>query len=377
MNRALRILYYMLMTAAMGFGFMHLFVPDTFPYAFERLHVFLFNLCTGGTIILLYSMGASSMNRTAGLFLSASLAFAVCAFFKWYAPAILLALLLSVIVESVRIRRFSLFPAGFFRKTESVADKFNQASLLCLSMGLLISAGVMVNNTYTRWIDPMPKLQLDTFFLGFSFPLSLITLSVMFRLVTREASGIARFLKVLGFWGVNLGVIIFFLFILFEKLVAQMVVTTLLFFCVIMIFYLFYQHVGRNQQRKFLSSGMSFLLFTAVTGIGYIVLEFFPGYYDRSGHVLLKLHSFASLYGWNLSGLIVISRFYDFPIRLHSIYLISWHWLTVAVLAPLGYYFTPFALVCLVSYMGFLYIVFFIKPRAGLYPLEISAEASN
>jgi hypothetical protein len=77
------------------------------------------------------------------------------------------------------------------------------------------------------------------------------------------------------------------------------------------------------------------------------------------GKLILKMHSFASLYGWNLSGLVVIMRYTDFPIRLHSRNLIMTHWLVVLILAPLGY-FSPFvAVLATLSYLVLLETLFF------------------
>jgi hypothetical protein len=177
---------------------------------------------------------------------------------------------------------------------------------------------VILNNEYLKILS-FKKLKLDTFFLGFSFPLSLITMSVMFSFMKDDLKQVTRVLKNIGFWVINLGVITFFMFILFERLGLQLVITTVLFMTVIMIFYLFDTSALQMQQKSFLISGMIFLLLTAVTGIFYIILEFFPAYYTPdTSRLLLKIHSFASLYGWNLSGLSVICRYEDFPIRLHS-----------------------------------------------------------
>jgi len=218
-----------------------------------------------------------------------------------------------------------------------------------------------LNNEYLKIVS-FPKLKLDTFFLGFSFPLSLITMSLMFSFMKDDLRPLTRTLKNIGFWTVNLGVIIFFLFILFEKLTMQLIVTCVLFTAVIMIFCLFAELGIHIQQKSFLISGMGFLLFTAVTGIAYIILEFFPGYYTPgASKFLLKLHSFASLYGWNLSGLAVICRYEDFPIRLHSKGTILFHWITVLFLAPLGIYFHFFAVCAIICYTVFLYILFSSK----------------
>jgi len=352
-----------LMTLALLFGFLHLFVPDGEAYNFERLHIFLFNLCSGGTIVLYFTEKRERLTKKTFLFSLLAVCYAVCAFFKFYFVSMFIALLLAGIVESVRIRRFSVFPYDFFRPAP-VSEKFHQASLLCLSMGLVISSLVIANNEYFRVVS-FPKLKLDTFFLGFSFPLSLITMSVMFSLMKNDVRNIVRILKDAGFWTVNLGVIIFFLFIMFERLYFQLIVTSILFCSVVMIFILFAKLGIKAQQKNFLTSGMIFLLFTAVTGILYIILEFHPYYNPERLKLLLRIHAFASLYGWNLSGLAVICRYDDFPIMLDSKWIITIHWITVVILAPLGYYFKPFAVSAVALYLLMLYMILFSKGSSG------------
>lgn len=352
-----------LMTLALFFGFLHLFVPDGKEFNFERLHIFLFNLCSGGTTILYFTEKNEHVTKKTFLFSVLAVCYAVCAFFNLYFVSMFIALFLAGIVEAVRIKRFSFFPSGFF-KPVPVYEKFHQASLLCLSMGLVISALVIANNEYFK-IVTFPKLKLDTFFLGFSFPLSLITMSVMFSLMKDDIRNIIRILKDAGFWTVNLGVIIFFLFIMFEKLYLQLVVTSILFCSVVLIFIL-YEKLGiKTQQKNFLTSGMVFLLFTAVTGILYILLQFLPGYSQEKYKLLLRLHAFVSLYGWNLSGLAVICRYDDFPIMLDSKWIIIIHWITVVILAPLGYYFKPVAVFAVVLYLLLLWMILFSKGSAG------------
>jgi hypothetical protein len=352
-----------LMTLALFFGFLHLFVPEGKTFNFERLHIFLFNLCSGGTIILYFTEKKERLTGKALMFSLLAVCYALCAFFKFYLISMLIAFFLAGIVESIRIKRFSIFPYGFF-KNVPVSEKFHQASLLCLSMGLVISALVIANNEYFRIVS-FPKLKLDTFFLGFSFPLSLITMSVMFSLMKDDLRNIIRILKDAGFWTVNLGVIIFFLFIMFEKLYFQLFVTSVLFCSVVMIFILYAKLGIKTQQKNFLTSGMVFLLFTAVTGILYIILQFHPDYNPERYRLLLRLHAFASLYGWNLSGLAVICRYGDFPIMLDSKWIIVIHWITVVILAPLGYYFKPFAVFAVLLYLLLLYMILFSKGSAG------------
>ncbi len=361
MSNRLKTLFLILMTTALGFGFLHQFFGSV-TLNFDRLHIFLFNLCSGGTLVLYHTENLKRLSPKSTTFLCLSIVYAVFAFLELYVAAVACSLLLFVIVESVRIRRFSFFPWNFFDHRAPVSEKFNQASLLCLSMGLLISSAVIINNEYMKLIT-IPKLKLDTFFLGFSFPLSLITMSVMFAIMKPDKKNIGIFIRNLCFWTVNLGVIIFFLFILMEKLFPQVIVTSLLFAAVVTILFLFLNHVDHIQQKNFLTSGMFFLLYTAITGIAYIIIEFYPDYYAQSSKLLLKLHSFASLYGWNLSGLAVIIRYEDFPIRLHSRHLIFAHWVIVAFLAPMGYYMGVFSFIAVAGYFLLLYILFFTRTK--------------
>ena len=360
MSIKLRFLLMGLMFLALFFGFLHLFISGKTLYNYERLHIFLFNLCSGGTIIIYYSEAQKSLSRKAVLFLTLTLTYAVLAFFKLYLPAIVIAFVLSIIVDSVRVKKFSVFPTNFFDSKAEVSKKFHQASLLCLSMGLAISGLIILNNEYLKILS-FPKLKLDTFFLGFSFPLSLITMSVMFSFMKKSFSKLVPYLKNIGFWNVNLGVIIFFLFIIFEKLVLQLVITTILFLTVLMIYYLFKRLSEEIQQENFLTSGMLFLMYTAVTGITYIALEFSPDYTPEKTKLLLRIHSFASLYGWNLSGLAVICRQHDFPIKLNSRNIMAAHWITAILLAPLGTYYWPFAVCAMISFFIVLYTILFSK----------------
>ncbi|MDY6791148.1 MAG: hypothetical protein SWH54_07760 [Thermodesulfobacteriota bacterium] len=360
MSTALRIILLGLMSAALLFGFLHLFVPGATQYNFERLHIFLFNLCSGGTVLIYFSESKPMLSTKGRLFLILAVAYAIFAFAKLYLAAVIIAFSLAVIVDSVRVKKFSLFPINFFKQDAPVSQKFHQASLLCLSMGLVISALVILNNEYFKIIS-FPKLKLDTFFLGFSFPISLITLAVMFSFMKGDFSKSILRLKNVGFWIVNLGVIIFFLFILYEKFVPQLMVTTILFLSVVLIYYLYTKLGVRVQQKNFLTSGMFFLWYTAVTGIVYIILASSSAYTPENAKLLMRMHSFAALYGWNLSGLAVICRKDDFPIRLHSKTIIVVHWITVIFFAPLGTYYWPFTACTIICYVFILYMMLFSK----------------
>jgi hypothetical protein len=200
------------------------------------------------------------------------------------------------------------------------------------------------------------KLAIEVFFLGYSFPVSLITMSIMFSFMTERESRLITVLKEVGFWSVNLGVIVFFVLIIFELGIPEMVAATTLFFAVWMIFFLFLATAPNVQQKTFLVSGMVFLLFTALTGIFYILPYFYPslGQYREPS---LVLHAMVSLYGWNLSGLFIIMRWSDFPIQLNSALAISLHWCIVLVLAPLGKYIILVAVLAMLAYVALLGIV--------------------
>lgn len=358
MSRQLKLTIWAIMTTAMTCGFLHHIVsPDLLN--FERLHIFLFNLCSGGTLLIYFTEGRHKLSRKGLLFLLLSLCFAFCAFMQWYGPTLIIPLALSVIIENVRVAHFgSCLPAALFSRKESTSRKFHQASLLCLSMGLVISSLAILNSEFGHWLT-LEKLKLDTFFLGFSFPISLISMSVIFSLMKSEQQPPTGFFKELSFWVINLGVIVFFLFILAGWFIPQVTIASILFLTVALIFYL-YWHLGiRLQQKAFLTSGILFLLITSITGIIYILLAFSDSYNPQEALPLLRMHAFTALYGWNLSGLAVISRHGDFPIQLHSQKVIMLHWLTVLILCPLGYFVPAVALVAIISYGWLLYILLF------------------
>ncbi len=357
MNTKLKLLFATLMITALIFGFIDIYFPLN-EYSFERLHIFLFNLCTGGSILLYYTQGRADVSKTVRIFFIGSLVYAFSAFIMWYPLTIFLSVLLFVIVEKVRIQKFALVPVHFIRSDIPVSEKFHQASLLCLSIGLLMASLVILNNEYLKFIV-MEKLTLNTFFLGYSFPLSLITLSLVFGMLKKIEGSSSRVIMELCFWTITVGVIIFFGFILFEKFVPQIFVTSALFMAVITVFVLYARFADKIQQKMFLTSGIGFLIVTAITGIVYIFMQMSEGYDVEKSKWLLHMHVFASLYGWNLCGLSVICRFEDFPIRLHSPTVIFIHWLTAVVLAPMGVFFGWFAILAIISYAFITLTLFF------------------
>lgn len=358
MSRQFKTLLLVMMTIALACGFLHHLVPPS-VLNFERLHVFLFNLCSGGTLLIYFTEGQPQLSARGRLFLGLALAFALCAFLQWYVPAMLIPLVLAHLIEEVRIEHFgSRFPKGLFSKNEPVPRKFHQAALLCLSLGLCFSSPVILNSVYLKWFA-VEKLKLDTFFLGFSFPVSLISMSVIFSLMKQESRPLTSLLKEAAFWIINLGVIVFFAFILANLFTSQVVIALVLFVTVSLIFYLYWYEGMELQQKAFLSSGILFLLVTSITGIAYILLSFSSYYTPEHSVPLLRLHAFTALYGWNLSGLAVISRHGDFPLKLHSRPVILLHWLTVLVLCPLGFFIPSIAVLAVVAYGGLLFRLFF------------------
>lgn len=368
MTTPLKFFFSALMITALCFGFADIYFPLG-RFGFERLHIFLFNLCTGGTILLLFTEGRGGFSGRTGSFLGFSLVYALSAFLEVYPVTILLSLVLAGIVESVRINRFSFFPGNFFSLTRSVSGKFHHASLLCLSIGLVFSSLVIVNNEYLHLVH-MEKLVLNTFFLGFSFPISLISLAVIFSMIQTGQESAVKLIATACFWVINLGVIIFFGFILFERFYPQIAVTLALFVAVVTVLLLYLKFGQKIQQKHFLSSGIGFLIVTAVTGIAYIFLQMAPGYDSEQSKWLLRLHTFAALYGWNLCGLAVICRYRDFPIVLNSRLVIAIHWLTALVLAPLGTFYPVVAVLAVLGYLFIVWSLFFssnnIKGQEGV-----------
>ncbi|MEF3255543.1 MAG: hypothetical protein K6348_08300 [Deferribacterales bacterium] len=354
-----RAFFYLIILIALIFGFMHHFFPDI---NFERLHIFLLNLCTGGTLIIYFTESKTDFTLSTSLFFILSFFYAIFAFLEHYNEAIFISLILFIIVEKIRVKKFGFFPFNVFRKDTKMSERFHTASLLCLSIGLLLSTFAIINHEYLRLL-PFKKFELNTFFLGFSFPISLITLSIIFSTMQKAPSNFQRFLKIASFWIINLGVIIFFLFILFESYILELTISLILFFTVAIVFWMYYNLGLKEQQKQFLSSGIGFLNLTAITGVLYIILYFTGEYNPNIAKKIKDLHRIISLYGWNLTGLSVILRFKDFPIELNSYRVVAIHWITVIFLIPLGYYYKPFALLATVSFGLFLYIMLFSKTK--------------
>jgi hypothetical protein len=356
MSFRLRLSFMIVMTTALLFGFMHLINVSSTVYDFERLHIFLFNLCCGATILIYHTEQQKSLSFKGLCFFVLSMAFGVMAFLKFYIPAIAIAFLLFIVVESVRWKHFSIFPVQFFSTKFSISEKFHHAALLCLSIGLLFSIAAIINEEFYTFLN-LKMVKLNTFFLGFSFPISLITMSIMFSFMQQRKTDKPSLAGQYSFWAINMGVIIFFIFILFDLALPQVLISSALFFSVILIFFLFYKQALKIQQKSFLNSGMFFLMITAISGVFYIYYKYYLDYNYEVGRIIIRTHAFTALYGWNLSGLAIICRYFDFPIRLHSRRVIVLHWVTVLILAPIGYYFLPIALLAIIIYAFILYYI--------------------
>jgi len=359
LNTRLRFFVLGLMVIAFMLGF----ADQVWDKNFERLHIFFFNLCAGGFTIIYHTENTPEPSPRCYTFLAFSLLYALLAFFQIYPAAALISFCLGLLVESIRIRAFSFLPRELFDLEVSVVDKFHHASILCLSLALFIATFVLLNDTSLHWL-PYKNLTLNVFFLGYSFPVSLITMSVMFSFIRRDISKELRYMKQTFFWTVNLGVIIFFIFIIFELAIAKFIIATILFVTVVLIF-AFFLLLGINlQQKHFLLSGMSFLVFTGITGVFYIELANFETLYAHWGRLLLNSHAYLSLYGWSLSGLLILIRWNDFPLKLNSWAIIFFHWLVIGILAPLGKTNLFFAITSLISFCLFLHL-FFAEKNAG------------
>jgi len=348
-----RISLFAVMTAAFVFGYL----DHYFQMNFERLHIFLFNL-TGGGFTILYLTGKSKKPSSGTvIFFLISIVYAVCAFMKLYIPAAAAAVVLALIVEACREKRFSFFPRDFFSRESPASEKFHHASLLCLVTALLLSSFVILNDAYFNLFH-FEKLTLDVFFLGFSFPVSLITMSIIFGIIEDKSDRTILSAEHILFWFICMGVIIFFVFIIIKFFPGEVFISFFLFITVLFIFALFFKYGRRMQQKYFLVSGIYFLMATAVTGILYIILKN-AAYDELYGKIILRMHAFYSLYGWNLTGMMVIIRWDDFPIALKTKKAICFHWGVILIFAPFAKFFPVLIIPAIAAYTLFLAVFFF------------------
>jgi len=95
MDRRLKLFFSTIMIIALCFGYAAVYFPLE-QYDFERLHIFLFNLCTGGTIILYFTEGTGKLSIRTGSFLVLSLFYALFAFLKIYPMTIFISIALGI-----------------------------------------------------------------------------------------------------------------------------------------------------------------------------------------------------------------------------------------------------------------------------------------
>lgn len=383
MSKHLKVILWCMMTAGFIFGYAGLILPGQTAiletprpgeFQYQRLHVFLFNLVAGGTVLLYFTEGKHRLSWRGWTYLVASLTFSILAFLNRYMPAIVLAVLLAAIVESVRMERFAFFPSDFFKLSVPVARKFHHAAVLCLSVGLLICAAVMLDNQYLHFLN-MPLLLLDDFFLGFSFPLSLATFGVMFSLTDESSRAPLQLLREASFWVVTIGVIIFFVFIILGILAAEVIAAIVLLLDAILIFYLFRADLGNlDEPKEFLLSGMVFLILTGVTGLLLVLWGILTPNDPRGRELLLQTHAYLSLYGWNLAGLTVLVHYQEFPLHLNELEVVLLHWVTVALLAPLGSLYPIFAFAAIPAFAALTGLVL-LKPSRDQEPQTHSSVA--
>ncbi len=330
-ERNTKILLFICLFLAVGFGFAPAagFGADHHPFAV--LHVFLFNLLSGGLLLILYVRGKKAVGAFEIVFMAGAGVFALGAFFKMPAVNVLTAVLLGAMVEGIRWRKFSWFPYEFFTAAP-VSRKFEQAALLCLSLGLFIAAATVLNNEHLHLIH-LEKLGLHVFFLGFSFPISLITYALIFERGENSGRPRRRAIEEFCFWGLNLGVIIFFVFIVLGIYPMQLVMALTLFVTVWLTLYVHVMSGRRGPEWSFLLSALGFLVVGSATGIIYILVSWKSTHYTPG--YLLSLHSAANLFGWNLTWMMLTLRKNQFPLRAGLKLIIPLHWLFVLSI-PLG-----------------------------------------
>jgi hypothetical protein len=316
----------------------------------------------GGTVLLYFTQDRQKLAWQVLVFLIGSLAFSIAAFLNLYLVASIFCIMLAFVVETVRVRIFSFFPVEFFDNSVPLSRKFHHAALLCLSLGLLICAGVMIDTQYVHLLND-PYLILDDFFLGFSFPISLATFAVMFSITQDTHRPLLPILGVASFWIVTVGVIVFFVLIILAILIAEFITSAVLLLDVLLLYYLFRVGTwGQAEETRFLTSGMVFLITTGITGV-LLVLWSALAPNDIQGHsFLLQTHAYLSLYGWNLVGLTAIIHLIDFPKKLNRMSIVLLHWVTVALLAPLGSEFPVLAIIAIALFVLLTRVLLFSQP---------------
>lgn len=100
-----------MMICSFAAGVFHPFIKVE-QFNIQRVHVFLFNLCTGGSILLMNSRKIEKYDVV--IFLMVSFLFTISVAIEFFFVAILTTLILTSLVERVRIKNYSFFPHDFF-----------------------------------------------------------------------------------------------------------------------------------------------------------------------------------------------------------------------------------------------------------------------
>lgn len=338
---------FFLTTLGFIFGFAGLVFPhqkdlliwtSSSSFQAQRLHIFFFNLIVGGTVILWFTNKESKFSKNTWLYLTTSFIFSTSVFLNLYIISLISGIILVFLVERVRINHFGFFPFSFFDYKVPVGRKFHLASLLCLSIGLILAELTILNNYYLKLISPN-ILPLNYFYLGFSFPLSLIIFSIIYDIIDQKDNPKLKLQKEVSFWFVNIGVIIFFIFIIFKMVIGEIFCAVLLTIFILLTIYLFFKNTSYFRNKKLLISGMFFLVLTSLTGLSMIFLQSFYSNiprYQFLNSLLLQMHGYLALYGWSLSGLIVIIKNLDIQQKFQNNKKILIHWFLLSTLVPTG-----------------------------------------
>jgi hypothetical protein len=155
-------------------------------------------------------------------------------------------------------------------------------------------------------------------------------------------------------------VVTFFVFIIFELRVAEIIISNALLAAVTMTFVIFARSTPGVQQKTVLSSGMAFLIVTGLTGVFYLFDSLVP-VSEASYKFVLLVHATVALYGWNLSGIFIVVRMDDFPLFKRPMFIVLLHWLSVFVLTPIGKYYGVMSLIALVAYVALVGLFFFSR----------------
>jgi hypothetical protein len=314
------------LTVALLLGFVQ---PDAESRAdADRLHIFLFNLSFGAAI-LLWSARGRLPTQVIPWWLALSMGYALSAYLEVYAVTLLLSVPLFLLVETTRASRFPVIPRDLLQPGD-LAARFLHTSLACLSLALA-SCSMVIANTHLLRGQQTEALDLDTFFLFYSFPISLAVFSAIFTLLPELPRTRAEF----SYWGITGGVVAFFLAIVTGHRGLEMLAGSTLLLVIAFIATTFARRAAPGQERAFLLSGLGFLVAAGLTGVGYIAANIWPELAPIKEHVLM-LHATVALYGWNLAGLVVILNWGRFPIVRRAGGLVALHWVTILILVPVG-----------------------------------------